>query len=148
MKEQFVTFEIAKTLKKLGANISSIGSYSLDGQFHIQEKFEVDSTNWTLDAPLWQQVFDWFESKNLLVTVAYIPPLKSYQFYVERRADGLHLTSFLKFERQPTRYLSNVLAVETALKQLSDPKIVELLKDLRTMLEHSEPHLPKPIPGK
>jgi len=85
MKEQFVTYEIAKELKNLGFNCDKFGYYEniINGyqtisewkksNLHFYEETEnyifylgneiVEDDNCII-APLWQQVIDWFIKKH------------------------------------------------------------------------------------
>jgi hypothetical protein len=74
MKEQFVTYEIAKELKELGFDEECLCTYTLDGNFWrnpsnnmVDEEIEQPYTwlnsklhNSVITAPLWQQCMDWF----------------------------------------------------------------------------------------
>ena len=79
MKEQFVTYEIAKQLKEKGFDEPCFGDY-----FHFErhnqsildydedrQKIITDNTDENITkylAPLWQQVIDWLKSKGILIT--------------------------------------------------------------------------------
>ena len=98
MKEQFVSYEIALKLKKLGFDESCFAYYkpyyekdvegkdvitypmlcsfmqTIDEELKTFKYSELDSDSWDdyLLAPLWQQVIDWFrEVKNINVEVWY-----------------------------------------------------------------------------
>lgn len=65
MEKEFVPFELAKKLKDLGFETKCLGYYCDENNFRgrfvlaYNEK-QIDSM---VQAPLWQQAFDWFESK-------------------------------------------------------------------------------------
>lgn len=65
MKEQFVTYEIAKELKLLGFNEHCLAWY-VDKDFYIMAPEHIElclnskTKNRYITAPLWQQVIDWF----------------------------------------------------------------------------------------
>lgn len=74
MKEQFVTYEIAQKLKDLGFNKECLAHYKTTLGFDNVE-FNICKSNYNsgkyvsipedfhVDAPLWQQVIDWFREK-------------------------------------------------------------------------------------
>lgn len=70
MKEQFVTYEIAKLLKEKGFNEYCLAYYEI-GKNTIQYVRETENPwknsnidNWMFVAPLWQQVIYWLEEKH------------------------------------------------------------------------------------
>jgi len=75
MKKQFVTYEIAKSLKELGFDEKCLGYYRNPDEFFITENgrgFNYNKASWAISAPLWQQVVDWFDKVyNLLIVVKY-----------------------------------------------------------------------------
>lgn len=82
MKDQFVTYEIAKYLKDLGFDEPCLGIYNgmqeiycdskiehFTSQEKVQYIFGNDKVNVIL-APLWQQVIDWFREKyNIFIDI-------------------------------------------------------------------------------
>lgn len=81
MEEQFVTYEIALKLKELGFDEECLGYYSNGMQDVYFKFFNNDEDSKFLEqnykdfnAPLWQQVFDWFREKhkiNILINPSY-----------------------------------------------------------------------------
>lgn len=81
MKEQFVPYEIALKLKEKGfkqpkseVEISINHYYSNKGVISSYQYFSMNDVekfnknlDWTIYAPLWQQVIDWLESKHGVV---------------------------------------------------------------------------------
>lgn len=67
MKNQFVTYEIAKRLKELGFNEPCFGYFTHSGKYiskeNIQNDFFEDSQ---CAAPLWQQAIDWLRNKHTI----------------------------------------------------------------------------------
>lgn len=79
MEEQFIPYEQALSLKKLGFNEECFSTYScnthelsrnpshdmadlpIDGQPYFWKNSKIHNSNIT--APLWQQAFDWFREK-------------------------------------------------------------------------------------
>jgi hypothetical protein len=73
MKDQFVTYEIAKKLKELGFNEPCFTCYSKKNQSDKECKLfddEISIHNWneysgqTYSSPLWQQAIDWLKEKH------------------------------------------------------------------------------------
>ena len=71
LEEQFVTYEIALKLKELGFDEKCFKVYDELG--FIQDEKEMDELNLIkLNAPLWQQVIDWFREKyNIHIWITY-----------------------------------------------------------------------------
>lgn len=87
MKDQFVTYEIAKKLKELGFNESCLGDYyERDGKFElvIYGEFRPDTVEW-MPSPLWQQAIDWLRTEHGIY-VAYVPK-SVHNFSVESNAE-------------------------------------------------------------
>jgi len=64
MQKQFVTYEIAKSLKELGFDEKCLGYYRNPDEFFITENgrgFNYNKASWAISAPLRQQVMDWLE---------------------------------------------------------------------------------------
>ena len=81
MKKQFTTYEIAKLLKELGFNEPCIAHYiskegwQLDlteGSFYFKDKPSKSVDTYSILAPLWQQVIDWFREKHR-ISISLIP---------------------------------------------------------------------------
>jgi hypothetical protein len=71
MKDQFVTYEIAKRLKKLGFNEQCFGLIKPDNNLIIEDQYlyitNIDVHNENCAAPLWQQAIDWLREKHNLI---------------------------------------------------------------------------------
>ena len=88
MKDQFVTYEIAKQLKELGFDEECFGYYHVNEGYIKGYAFCYSENTRTSDcsilAPLWQQVIDWFREKyniNILIAPVYsLGELKGYVF--------------------------------------------------------------------
>lgn len=70
MKEQFVPYELALELKKLGFDEPSVCVFNRDRALKSNiisnafgDKITRDNYDVRLNAPLWQQAFDWFREK-------------------------------------------------------------------------------------
>jgi hypothetical protein len=74
MKDQFVTFEIAKELKELGFDEPCLARFNKSKfqmnrlrDWYKHNSGEIDKIY--LSAPLWQQVINWFREKYKLIIV-------------------------------------------------------------------------------
>jgi hypothetical protein len=67
MKEQFVTYEIALKLKKLGFDEPCLGYYHINQNYPDGYSFtmgeDTRTSDCTVKAPLYQQAIDWFRGK-------------------------------------------------------------------------------------
>lgn len=67
MEKQFVTYEIAVALKELGFDEPCMGLYYIENKEFSKTNYShsniVKSNDFIVDAPLWQQVIDWFRVK-------------------------------------------------------------------------------------
>ena len=81
MEKQFVTYDIAKTLKELGFNEPCFGFYDdtreLNCGFsgskgYIYSTFTHNVRKTIVIAPLWQQVIDWLREKHYIDIKVYI----------------------------------------------------------------------------
>ncbi len=61
MENQFVPFELAVKLKKLGFDRPVLGWYNASKELSYENRYGALSL---IDAPLWQQAFDWFRDKH------------------------------------------------------------------------------------
>lgn len=62
MKDLFLPYDLAKKLKKAGFNEPCLGCYYKDKSFHYHPDSDAQ-----VDAPIYQQVTDWFEKKHHLI---------------------------------------------------------------------------------
>lgn len=61
MEREFLPFELSVKLKELGFKDKCLGSYDLNKDFYIGgSDYKI---NIWINAPLWQQAFDWFRNK-------------------------------------------------------------------------------------
>lgn len=80
MERQFVTLDIAVKLKKMGFDDGCLARYeyrsSVDMDIIVLEITPIEGQctfSWQVaSAPLWQQVFDWFRNKKVLIEVSAI----------------------------------------------------------------------------
>jgi hypothetical protein len=64
MKEQFVTYEIALSLKELGYDEECLAAFN-NGKICLLGEFKkINPMKWDAPAPLWQQCIDWFREKQ------------------------------------------------------------------------------------
>ena len=59
MEEQFIPYEQALELRELGFDEECFGGWG-----NLKEWYYHPDSDILLDAPLWQQAFDWFESER------------------------------------------------------------------------------------
>jgi hypothetical protein len=80
MNKEFIPYEQALALKKLGFDEPCFAYYNIDPQlktpaFNIVKPFEHE---WCLPAPLYQQAFRWFRNKyGYLHHITYFDPYKA-----------------------------------------------------------------------
>ena len=97
MKEQFVTYEIALALKKLGFDEECFGVYY---DYKGDPKLCFDSLFSNKDmiihtnehsyyalclAPIWQQIIDWFDNKNIIIGIDINPGTLFYRVHLYKR---------------------------------------------------------------
>lgn len=96
MKEQFVPIEIASKLKEKGFCDDCLGFYYYDGSFQKYcLVYNESSDEWfkTINAPLWQQVFDWLREKyNIHITI--YKSGESYAFDIGDYSTGFNNVSY------------------------------------------------------
>lgn len=69
MKEQFIPYELALRVKKLGFDGVCFGYYRSKDNLQLFDKRSIVGSNIDIykfsytKAPLWQQIFDWFREK-------------------------------------------------------------------------------------
>ncbi len=79
MKDQFVTYEIALNLKKLGFDEECLGYYTGDNPYeennddfnlrYFTKNDIVDDRGGAILAPIYQQVINWFDNKGLYLEI-------------------------------------------------------------------------------
>ena len=84
MNEQFIPYELALKLKELGFDEECFNVYDELG--FIQDEKKMDELNLIkLNAPLWQQAFDWFRKEkgfdSWVIPIYYIENGKSFKKY-------------------------------------------------------------------
>lgn len=73
MENQFVPYNIALLLKDLGFNHACFASYyDRRGKMHLclphEKQYLDDFDTFLVSAPLWQQVVDWLNEKNIYIS--------------------------------------------------------------------------------
>jgi hypothetical protein len=66
VEKQFVPYEIALRLRELGFDQECLGRYE-ERELHIVQSNNIGKRKF-VQAPLWQQVIDWLETKDILVS--------------------------------------------------------------------------------
>ena len=121
MEKEFVTYEIALALKELGFDEPCFGYYGIENELNFEISCNLDH-NLTrrnfMTAPLWQQVIDWLDSKNIFIDITYH---KSGKFYVSVNNEcDIPITNDLAFKK----YDSRNQACEQAIL-----KVIEIIKN-------------------
>ena len=130
MKKQFVTYEIALKLKELGFDEKCFGVYydykgnyklcfdSLFSNKDIIIHTDEHSYCALCLAPLWQQVIDWLDSKNIFIAIIY---LKSGKFFVSINNEcDIPITDDLVFEEYENRNQAIQQAILKALEIITN----------------------------
>jgi len=101
MKKNFVTQDIALTLKEMGFNKECIAYYLNNGGFvaitqnkphfitEINKNFEPHIEDCT--APLWEQVINWFEEKHQLVIIIEPYTAKYWTFKIYKISETIEI---------------------------------------------------------
>ena len=138
MKEQFVTYEIALALKELGFDEECLVYFNNDKyrdlictcENGMDGDFTVHHYSGDVNAPLWQQVIDWFDNKNIIIGIDINPGTLFYRVHLYKRyyhnPDRLVIRKyFLSGE------FNNFISKEEARKQ-AILKAIELCKEKKT----------------
>jgi hypothetical protein len=117
MKDQFVTYEIAKALKELGFNEPCFATYlrDKDGWDLIIGPFNEYNPEFILFVPLWQQAIDWIRETSKINIVV------TNQGF--NNGDGL----FYQYQLTPTGLHKN-LWLCTGIKKYSEAREAAILK--------------------
>lgn len=143
MEKQFVTYEIALDLKKLGFKDKCMASYYTydienfkKGEYDMRGKFECDYSTedqyiintdktYYVAAPLWQQVIDWFrdiKKIDIEITRVFIDHKISYTIYI-RNIIGITLfTTWYQITEENVIYTfqdARKLAIEKAIVNIT-----------------------------
>lgn len=99
MEEQFVPPEQASELDALGFKFENLGYYY--NQVPSSGKWVLENYIWDLatdymDAPIWDQAFDWFRNKGYYISIVMDPAISKNGLYV---FELFHLDQFI-FETQ------------------------------------------------
>ena len=72
MKDQFVTYEIAKSLNEMRFNEPTFGLYKNLIFYHDHETFQWSNFDNCIKAPLWQQTIKWLAEKyNIIIEIKF-----------------------------------------------------------------------------
>jgi len=142
MEKEFVTYEIALELKELGFNEPCFGYYyTLNGkdwkfiektEYHrLDDEMNIGS-KFTLLAPLYQQVFRWFEEKY-----SYFVDVKTdttpneilgFDYYIKSWKFGPKYFNFFKEKEE-----GNIKVIKIMIEMVKKEKQKEILIDLMNM---------------
>ena len=93
MEEEFVTYEIALKLKELGFDEECLAYFNNDKyrdlictcENGMDGDFTVHHYSGDVNAPLWQQVIDWFDNKNIIIGIDINPGTLFYRVHLYKR---------------------------------------------------------------
>lgn len=99
MEEQFIPYEQALKLKELGFKEECFGFYNnADGNAwikHLIDSSIKDIYTGDIQAPLWQQAFDWFRKIGYDTSILRVPPemvgkgrIKKYSYFIWKEDDN------------------------------------------------------------
>ena len=94
MKEQFATYEISIKLKELGFDEPCLGRFDICNTEELKEMYEVkyfftpinnyfNSECKTINAPLWQQVQSFLDSKGVIIGIIFVDNVFKYTLNIE-----------------------------------------------------------------
>lgn len=104
MKDQFVTYEIAKRLKELGFNEPCFGIYGESGELIIDDDWLYATNQDTMSetknptAPLWQQAVDYLRKKYKIAVCQTV----NGEWFCSEILPGLGLNEIKHFPKKPT----------------------------------------------
>lgn len=108
MKEQFLPYNLALKLKELGFVFYPFGYYSL-----LEDNKIIESTFYAsddfLEAPLWQQAFDWFTRKGLHSYIEGAYPW--FRYYINTDDDRHEGFKHLKIEEARQACLEKLIEI-------------------------------------
>ena len=138
MKEQFVTYEIALKLKELGFDEECLAYFNNDKyrdlictcENGMDGDFTVHHYSGDVNAPLWQQVIDWFDNKNIIIGIDINPGTLFYRVHLYKRY--YHNPGRLVIRKYfLSGEFNNFISKEEARKQ-AILKAIELCKEKKT----------------
>ncbi len=130
MKDQFIPYELALKLKELGFDCDCFGRYYIFVKhfpIQIEIGYFVKENDAFINTPLWQQAFDWFETKySLFATFDKVDNTKTYYYDFsiidskDREYHDLDMIDQAKRKSDYNEYDSYLLAKEACLLKLID----------------------------
>lgn len=115
-EQQFVTHEMSLMLKELGFNMGCFRVYDDLGFLQLQSEM-VEMKLPLVLAPLWQQVFDWLESKhNLIVSILWDNEVQKFEYLLDHKSMAITYFQEEHEEYAETRYECMELAVSKAIE--------------------------------
>ena len=138
MKKQFVTYEIALKLKELGFDEECLVYFNNDKyrdlictcENGMDGDFTVHHYSGDVNAPLWQQVIDWFDNKNIIIGIDINPGTLFYRVHLYKRY--YHNPGRLVIRKYfLSGEFNNFISKEEARKQ-AILKAIELCKEKKT----------------
>lgn len=129
MKKQFVTYEIALKLKELGFDEPCICGYNSYGALknnlamthgELSDYISTDKYDVKVNAPLYQQVIDWFREKYNLNIIINANSMNSFTSMIYELEKDSCLISIIPYKQYSTYYEAREQVIL---------KIIEIIKD-------------------
>lgn len=129
MKKQFVTYEIALKLKELGFDEPCICGYNSYGALknnlamthgELSDYISTDKYDVKVNAPLYQQVIDWFREKYNLNIIINANSMNSFTSMIYELDEDSCLISIIPYKQYSTYYEAREQVIL---------KIIEIIKD-------------------
>jgi hypothetical protein len=127
MKNEFVTYEQALSLKELGFDEPCFGYYNYNGTHFFDYKPKTDDKNLT-KAPLYQQAFRWFREKYDLCGEVYTVNMGAIDYTFQIRDLYSEDVKHNNFEAYTGGYIGTFLTYEEAEQACLD-KLIEICKN-------------------
>jgi len=135
MEEQFLLYEQAVALKELGFKEECVGQYDIKDSNRLIspciDYYDYDM-RWdekNIEAPLWQQAFDWFDEKHNLIACISTWDIGTYHYTIKNKTG-------LIYERQCVNIGSFKTKLEARLACLK--KLIEIVKKLKLSAEDNQ----------
>jgi hypothetical protein len=114
MKDQFVTYEIAKKLKELGFDKPCFTYFFADTNELYESTVRMYNFNrgQEVSCPLWQQVIDWFDTKKIIITRSFGSNFEGGKWLIGHKGED----NFLMFKASDTKEQAILKAIELITK--------------------------------
>lgn len=99
MESLFIPFELAVIAKEKGFEEECFGGYTQERLFVYGEEYYYRSIK--IDAPLYQQIVNWFDELGIFITISYVAP--------DTNKFGIRIDCYTK-NRNITNYYTHIYA--------------------------------------